>query len=76
MGSMNESSEALRLLALEPLSAPESPLLRVEGDCLHLAFGEASIELHRDGRIVLRGTHIASYSTGANKIRGTTIELN
>jgi len=76
MGAMNEAGDELHLLPLEARPEAEPPVLRVEGDCLRLVFGEASIELHRDGRIVLRGTHIASYSTGANKIRGATIELN
>ena len=71
MGMMNEAEVTWTFAA-----PGEQPMLRVEGDCLRLAFGEASIELHRDGRIVLHGTHIASYSTGANKIRGTTIDLN
>lgn len=77
MGVMNESDLLLRVLALQQDSvAQEGPVLRVEGDCLRIGFGEASIEMHRDGRIVLRGTHIASYSSGANKLRGTSIELN
>jgi hypothetical protein len=77
MGVMNESELLLRMQAIQQGPAPaDGPVLRVEGDCLRIAFGEASIEMHRDGRIVLRGTHIASYSSGANKLRGTSIELN
>ena len=77
MGVMNESELLLRMNALQRGTAVEGgPEFRVEGDCLRIAFGEASIEMHRDGRIVLRGTHIASYSSGANKMRGTSIELN
>lgn len=77
MGVMNESELLLAVNAFRQGATPDSgPEFRVEGDCLRIAFGEASIELHRDGRIILRGTHIASYSSGANKMRGTSIELN
>lgn len=77
MGVMNESELLLALNAFQRGSTADGgPEFRVEGDCLRIAFGEASIELHRDGRIILRGTHIASYSSGANKMRGTSIELN
>ena len=77
MGVMNESELMLAVNAFRQGGTADSgPEFRVEGDCLRIAFGEASIEMHRDGRIILRGTHIASYSSGANKLRGTTIELN
>jgi hypothetical protein len=77
MGVMTESELLLRMNAFQQgPSTEEGPVFRVEGNCLLISFGEASIEMHRDGRIVLRGTHIASYSSGANKLRGTSIELN
>lgn len=77
MGVMNESELLLSVNAFQRgATADSGPEFRTEGDCLRIAFGEASIELHRDGRIILRGTHIASYSSGANKMRGTSIELN
>lgn len=51
-------------------------IFSVEGDTLVIQHGEACLELHTNGSIIFRGTHIASYSSGANRIRGTTIELN
>ena len=57
-------------------SSSLDPFISVQGDTLSIQFGDASIDLRKDGTIVFRGTHIASYSSGANKIRGTTIELN
>jgi len=56
--------------------APQPSIFSIEGDVLVVQHGEASLELHRNGTIIFRGTHIASYSSGANRIRGTTIELN
>lgn len=38
--------------------------------------GKASITLHRDGKIVLRGVNLLSRASAVNRIRGGTIELN
>jgi len=38
--------------------------------------GESSITLTRSGKILIRGQHIVSRSSGANLIRGATIEMN
>ena len=43
---------------------------------LTLRCGRSSITLTRDGRIVLRGTHVVSHASGVNRIRGGTIKLN
>jgi hypothetical protein len=44
----------------------------------HIALkcGRASITLHRDGKIVIRGAHIVSHASGVNRIRGGSVELN
>lgn len=52
-------------------------LLVVDGqDELTLRCGAASITLTRSGKILLRGTHIVSRSSGENKIKGASIQLN
>ena len=38
--------------------------------------GSASLTLTEQGRVIIRGTHIASYSTGMNRIRGALVEVN
>lgn len=45
-------------------------------DSIALRCGAASITLHHDGRIVLRGVHIVSHASGVNRIRGGSVELN
>lgn len=60
--------------AVDAKSAPS--FFSTEGDILRIQHGEASLELHKNGTIIFRGSYIASYSSGANRIRGTTIELN
>ncbi|NNF97454.1 MAG: hypothetical protein HKM94_11055 [Halobacteria archaeon] len=51
--------------------------LIIEGkDEITLCCGEASITLTRSGKVLVRGTHIVSRSTGVNKIKGGTVQLN
>lgn len=49
--------------------------LRAEQE-LVLRCGDASITLTRSGKILLRGTYLSSRSTGVNKIKGGSIQLN
>ena len=41
-----------------------------------LRCGKASITLTRAGKILLRGTYLFSRSSGVNKIKGGSIQLN
>ena len=45
-------------------------------DEIVLECGQASITLRRNGRIVIRGTHIESDSDGANRIKGGQVRIN
>jgi len=38
--------------------------------------GKGSIVMRRDGKVVVRGTNLLSRSSGANKIKGASINLN
>jgi hypothetical protein len=49
------------------LSAQQQILLRC---------GKSSILLRRDGKVEIRGTELLSRASGANKIKGGTIDLN
>lgn len=56
--------------------AGDTRVLRFEAqDEIVLTCGEASITLRRNGRVVIRGTHLESDSLGANWIRGLDIQL-
>ncbi len=58
--------------------------VRVEGDqlilegreSLELRCGKASLLMREDGKIILKGTHLVSRSSGANKLKGASISLN
>lgn len=41
-----------------------------------LKCGEASITLRSDGKMVLRGAYIETYSKGLNRIKGASVKIN
>lgn len=41
-----------------------------------LKCGKGSITLHKDGKIVIKGTRLLSRSTGSNKIKGARVNIN
>lgn len=69
----------------EPQSASREPVeAEVDGDRtviegerqVVLRCGEASITLTRAGKIILRGKHLVSRSSGVNRIMGGSIQMN
>lgn len=55
----------------------DGELVSVKADKkLELRCGKASIVMHEDGRVTVRGTNITSQSTGRNNIRGGSVNLN
>ena len=61
-----------------PPTASEDEAVRVVRgkDELILECGKARVHLRSDGRIVLRGTELLSRSSGANKIKGGSVQIN
>lgn len=45
-------------------------------ETMTLQCGRASLTLNRDGRVIVRGTNIASYADGTLRLRGAVVELN
>lgn len=43
---------------------------------LELRCGKASLILTKDGKVLVRGAHISSCSSGVNRVRGGTVEIN
>ena len=41
-----------------------------------LRCGKASITLTSEGRVIIRGAHVVSRSTGVNKIKGGSVQIN
>jgi hypothetical protein len=48
----------------------------VAADELTLKCGRASITLRRNGRVVVRGSHVETDSEGVNRIKGATVKIN
>lgn len=46
------------------------------GQQILLRCGKSSVLLRRDGKVVIRGTNLLSRSSGSNKIKGASIDLN
>lgn len=45
-------------------------------DELVLRCGDASVTLRRNGRVIIRGAHVETYSTGVNRIKGGQVKIN
>lgn len=41
-----------------------------------LRCGKASITLTREGKVIVRGTYLSSRSTGVNRIKGGSVQIN
>lgn len=55
----------------------DGDLLRLEArEQIELRCGKASIILTRAGKIILRGSYVVSRSTGANRIKGASVQIN
>lgn len=69
---------------LAPDAAGPAPEARVDGrrvvlegrDEVVLRCGEASITLRRDGKLVIRGSHVLSRATARHRIKGASVAIN
>lgn len=43
---------------------------------IELKCGKASLKMTREGKVIVKGTHLVSRSSGANKIKGASVLLN
>jgi hypothetical protein len=43
---------------------------------LVLRCGAASVTLTKEGKILLQGSYVSSYSTGVNRVRGGSVQIN
>jgi hypothetical protein len=51
--------------------------VRIEGqDEIVFQCGKASVTLRRNGKIVIRGTHVETLSDGTNRIKGGQVRIN
>jgi hypothetical protein len=65
-------------------AAPGQLEVKVDGETLRLTAdreielrcGNASLVLRQSGRVILKGTHVVTSSTGPLKVKGATVEIN
>lgn len=60
----------------EPNAAPERRLVLEAAEELVLKSGKASITLTKAGKILLRGSYVSSRSSGVNRIKGGSVQIN
>lgn len=69
----NDSPEGPRVLEADV----DGKRVRITAqDEIVLECGSASITLRRNGRVVVRGTYVESYSDGTNRIKGGQVRIN
>lgn len=74
-----EEPVLLGLLEAPPSSGPEKvpEKVHIEGEEeIVIRCGKAKIAMRADGRIEIRGGHLISRSSGPNKIKGGSVQLN
>jgi hypothetical protein len=85
IGLLHQSQQPVSVLTEQPPVAPSNQLgFEADGDRLVftaereivIRCGEASITLTRAGKVVIRGTHLVSRSSGMNRIKGGVVHIN
>jgi hypothetical protein len=51
-------------------------LVVTAAESLVLRCGAASVTLTKEGKILLQGSYVSSYSTGVNRVRGGSVQIN
>ncbi|WP_412026036.1 DUF6484 domain-containing protein [Burkholderia cepacia] len=63
--------------APDAATAPETSHVCFEAvETMTLKCGRASLTLNKDGRVIVRGTNVATYADGTLRLRGAVVELN
>jgi hypothetical protein len=77
-----ESTEAASAEAASTELAPveahvDGKRVTIEGaDEVVLKCGQASITLRRNGKVIIKGTYVETHSTGINRIKGGSVQVN
>jgi len=58
------------------IEADGEPVIVSAKDRLVLRCGKASITLTKEGKLLIEGTYVSSHSSGVNRIRGGSVQIN
>ena len=73
----DEAARSVEIQADVPrLTAAPDEITIVEGKQLTIRCGESSITLTAAGKIILRGKYIVSRSSGVQRIKGGSVQIN
>jgi len=82
---MFEGGDPALPLVIGRILTPAAPLaVERDGECLELRAereivlrcGKASITLTREGKVLIRGAYLSSRSSGVNRIKGGSVQIN
>ncbi len=73
--TLEEVARDIRGPARELRLDGEALLLEAERELI-LRCGKASVTLRRDGKVVVKGTHVLQASSGLHRIKGASVEIN
>lgn len=84
IGLMEEPLEALVSMEVAPKPSDPPKEVVVDGkrvtieaeEEVVLKCGAGSITLRKDGKIIIKGTHLLSRSSGPNRIKGGSVQIN
>jgi hypothetical protein len=77
IGVVQGAGEPVERIAVMPLSPPHEGRLVLAADReLVLRCGDATITLTRAGKVIIKGRYIVSRSSGNNRIKGATVDIN
>jgi len=72
----DHSSDALMAETPEEVSVDRKRIMIDAEEEIVLRCGEASITLTRAGKVLIRGNYLLSRSSGANRIKGGSVQIN
>lgn len=78
-GTRNQAEARAAVHAITPAisATTEASHVCVEAaEAMTLKCGQASLTLNKDGRVIVRGTNVATYAEGTLRLRGSVVELN
>lgn len=74
LGPIQVEDDTTTAAATTP-SVPDEIKLEAR-DQVTLRCGKASIQLQKDGSVLIRGQHVLSRASGTNRIRGANVQIN
>jgi hypothetical protein len=76
IGCVGEAPNMARVTSNDPVEIDAESIVFKGDREVVLRCGDASITLRKDGRIVVRGAYVETRSSGVNRIKGGSVQIN